>query len=57
MVGKAPVYAQSQLISTPPAAVPGPLPALGAAAAFGFGRQLRMHIKASKGVSSTASTF
>ena len=39
-----------------PAAVPEPLPALGAAAAFGFGRQVRNRINAGKGVSSTAST-
>jgi len=56
VVGQAPVYAQAQLIPTAPAAVPGPLPALGAAAAFGYSRQLRKPIKASKGVSSTAST-
>jgi len=31
-----------------PAAVPGPLPALGAVAAFGFSRKLRNRIKASK---------
>ena len=32
---------------TSPAAVPGPLPALGAAAAFGFSRKLRKRIKCS----------
>jgi len=37
-------FAQAEL------AVPGPLPALGAAAAFGFSRKLRNRIKASKAV-------
>jgi hypothetical protein len=32
----------------PPQFVPGPLPILGAAAAFGYSRKLRKHIKASK---------
>ena len=36
--------------------VPGPLPALGAAAAFGFSRKLRKRLKASGSVSSTATT-
>jgi len=36
--------------------VPGPLPALGAAAAFGFSRKLRKRLKASGSVSSTAAT-
>lgn len=36
--------------------VPGPLPALGAAATFGFSRKLRSCINASKGVSSKAKT-
>jgi len=36
--------------------VPGPLPALGAAAAFSFSRKLRKRLKASGSVSSTAAT-
>jgi hypothetical protein len=39
-------FAQADLV--PP--VPGPLPALGAAAAFGFSRKLRQRIKVSKAV-------
>ena len=39
------------------ARVPGPLPALGAAAAFGFSRKLRGRINASKGDSSRAATL
>ena len=41
-------YATATLASSPPApssSVPGPLPALGLAAAFGFSRQLRKRIK------------
>jgi len=42
--------------SSSTAAVPGPLPALGAAAAFGFSRKLRKRIKRSpNAVSSTYS--
>jgi hypothetical protein len=40
------VWAQANLVATA-APVPGPLPALGAAAAFGFSRQLRKRIKRS----------
>ena len=39
-----------------PAAAPGPLPALGAASAFVYSRKLRNRIKASKAVSSKATT-
>jgi hypothetical protein len=39
------VYAQATLYNAPVPAVPGPLPALGAAAAFGFSRKLRKRIK------------
>lgn len=35
-------------IAGPPASVPGPLPVLGAGAAFGFSRRLRSRIKASR---------
>jgi hypothetical protein len=38
---------------TSPAAVPGPLPALGAAAAFGFSRKLRKRIKCSTNTSAS----
>jgi hypothetical protein len=38
---------------TPPAAAPGPLPALGAAAAFGFSRKLRKRIKCSTNTSAS----
>jgi hypothetical protein len=49
------VYAQATLFTAPTAA-PGPLPALGAAAAFGFSRKLRKRIKHSTNdVSSTYS--
>jgi|LakMenEpi03Aug12_release.lakeMendotaPanAssembly.Ray.scaffolds.fasta_scaffold68573_2 hypothetical protein len=34
-----------QMAGTPPTAVPGPLPLIGAAAAFGFSRKLRNRIK------------
>jgi hypothetical protein len=44
-------WAQVVPVSAP---VPGPLPALGAAAAFGFSRQLRKRIKITKSVSSAA---
>ena len=40
------LWAQAELV--PP--VPGPIPALGAAAAFGFSRKLRQRIKATKAV-------
>lgn len=40
--------------SAPPSAVPGPLPVLGAAAAFGFSRKLRKRIKGSSSTGSTA---
>ena len=43
-------YAQADL-ATP---VPGPLPALGAAAAFGYSRTLRKRIKATKAVGASA---
>ena len=47
------VYAQATQVSSPPAAdVPGPLPALGAAAAFGFSRKLRTRIKRSTKIDS-----
>lgn len=39
-----------------PSSVPGPLPALGAAAAFGFSRKLRSRINASKGGKSKTKT-
>jgi hypothetical protein len=42
------VYAQATLYTAPTAA-PGPLPALGAAAAFGFSRKLRKRIKLAPG--------
>jgi hypothetical protein len=51
------VWAQAQEIIPPAAPVPGPLPALGAAAAFGASRQLRKRINASKGDSSRATTL
>jgi len=38
---------------TPPAGAPGPLPALGAAAAFGFSRKLRKRIKCSTNTSAS----
>ena len=41
-------YAQATLYTPPP--VPGPLPLFGAAAAFGFSRQLRKRIKRAPGV-------
>lgn len=44
-------YAQASLVATP---VPGPLPALGAAAAFGYSRTLRKRIKATKAVGASA---
>ena len=47
------VWAQAAPAAT---TVPGPLPALGAAAAFGFSRKLRKLLKASGSVSSTATT-
>jgi hypothetical protein len=40
-------WAKASLVAQPAAPVPGPLPALGAAAAFGFSRQLRKRIKRS----------
>ena len=43
-------WAQADLVL----AVPGPLPALGAAAAFGFSRKLRQRIKVSKVVGASA---
>jgi hypothetical protein len=43
-------WAQAELVL----AVPGPLPALGAAAAFGFSRKLRQRIKVSKVVGASA---
>ena len=45
-------WAKASLVAQP-APVPGPLPALGAAAAFGFSRQLRKRIKINKGSSAT----
>ena len=45
------VWAQASLVPPPP--VPGPLPALGAVAAFGFSRKLRKRIKINKGSSAT----
>ena len=49
-------WAKASLVAQPAAPVPGPLPALGAAAAFGFSRQLRKRIKHStNAVSSTYS--
>ena len=47
-----PNWAQATLLTPTAAPVPGPLPALGAAAAFGFSRKLRKRIKRS---TSTAS--
>jgi hypothetical protein len=41
------VWTLSTPFNSPPTPVPGPLPALGAAAAFGFSRQLRKRIKSS----------
>ena len=49
-------YATATL-APPPAAVPGPLPLFGAAAAFGFSRKLRKRINASKCDSSRAATL
>jgi hypothetical protein len=50
------VYAQATLLTSPAAPVPGPLPALGAAAAFGFSRKLRKRInRSAKTVPSTYS--
>jgi hypothetical protein len=40
-------WAQAVAYQAPASSVPGPLPALGAAAAFGFSRQLRRRIKQS----------
>jgi hypothetical protein len=40
-------YARATVYNPPAAPVPGPLPALGAAAAFGFSRKLRKSIKRS----------
>jgi hypothetical protein len=48
-----PTWAQATLLTPPAAPVPGPLPALGAAAAFGFSRKLRKRIKINKGSSAT----
>jgi len=42
------VYAKAALYSSPAASVPGPLPLFGAGAAFGFSRQLRKRIQASR---------
>jgi len=42
------VYAQATLYTAPAAAAPGPLPLFGAGAAFGFSRQLRKRIQASR---------
>ena len=47
-------WAQLAPVAAP---VPGPLPALGAAAAFGFSRKLRNRINARKGDSSRAATL
>jgi hypothetical protein len=48
-------WARSSLVRSPEAAVPGPLPALGAAAAFGYSRKLRKRIKrSSNSISATA---
>jgi hypothetical protein len=50
-----PTYAQATLLASAPAA-PGPLPALGAAAAFRLSRKLRKRVKGStNAVSSTSS--
>ena len=48
------VWAKATLVSRPAASAPGPLPILGAAAAFGASRKLRSRIKAIKVVASTA---
>ena len=45
-------YTYAQATAVP--AVPGPLPALGAAAAFGYSRTLRKRIKATKAVGASA---
>jgi len=47
-------WAQAALVLPPTPTVPGPLPALGAAAAFGFSRKLRSRIKANKGFGTIA---
>ncbi len=48
-------WAQATLVpSSPPSSVPGPLPALGAAAAFGFSRKLRKRIKNSANIASVS---
>ena len=48
------VWAKATLASPPAASAPGPLPILGAAAAFGASRKLRSRIKGIKVVASTA---
>ncbi len=49
-------WTQATPLTSSTAPVPGPLPALGAAAAFGFSRKLKKHIKRSfDAVSSTYS--
>ena len=48
-----PTWAQATLLTPPAAPVPGPLPALGVAAAFGFSRKLRKRIKINNGSSAT----
>ena len=48
LVGDIAVYAQATLYTAPAAAVPGPLPLFGAAAAFGFSRKLRKRIQESR---------
>ena len=53
-LGAAWTYAQATLYTPPAAPVPGPLPALGAAAAFGFSRKLRNRIKHVKGANLSA---
>ena len=49
------VWAASEAYVPPASSVPGPLPALGAAAAFGYSRKLRNRIK--KSGNSASSTF
>ena len=48
------LWAKATLASSPAAPAPGPLPILGAAAAFGASRKLRRRMKAIKVVASTA---
>ena len=48
-------WAQATLVDPPAASAPGPLPALGVAAAFGYSRKLRHRIK--KSGNSASNTF